>query len=92
MVQPDQAFAALVGCVLVADAAERERSGNRLERLDADRDANHWSGGAAESGGVVELGASAARSSPEGLAQERAARTRGWLAAQSPPRPCVALR
>jgi hypothetical protein len=25
MVEPDQAFAALVGCVLVADAAERER-------------------------------------------------------------------
>jgi hypothetical protein len=37
--QPDQALALLVGLVLEADAAERERPGNRLERLDADREA-----------------------------------------------------
>jgi hypothetical protein len=30
-----------VGLILDCYAAERERSGNRLERLDADRDANH---------------------------------------------------
>jgi hypothetical protein len=41
MVQPHIALASLVGLVLVADAAERERPGNRLERLDADRDADH---------------------------------------------------
>jgi hypothetical protein len=36
VLKPDQALASLVGLVL---AAERERSGNRLECLDADRNA-----------------------------------------------------
>ena len=35
---PCVALALRVGRVLVADIADRERSGNRLERLDADRD------------------------------------------------------
>jgi hypothetical protein len=39
VVEPDQPFAALVGRVLETDTAERERPGNRLERLDADREA-----------------------------------------------------
>jgi hypothetical protein len=39
--QPDMALAPLVGLVLLAHAAERERCGYRLERLDADRDADH---------------------------------------------------
>ena len=39
-VQPDELFAALVGLVLVSHAAERERPGNRFERVDADRDAD----------------------------------------------------
>jgi hypothetical protein len=37
--KPNQALALLVGLVLEADAAERQRAGNRLERLGADRDA-----------------------------------------------------
>jgi hypothetical protein len=40
VLEPDQAFALLVDLVLVAHAAERERPGNRLERLDADSDAD----------------------------------------------------
>jgi hypothetical protein len=39
--QPDEPFAALVDLVLVTDAAERQGGGYRLERLDADRDADH---------------------------------------------------
>jgi len=41
VVQPHVAFAALVGRVLEADAAEREGDGNRLERLGGDGDADH---------------------------------------------------
>ena len=52
VLKPNQALAALVDRVLLTHVAERKRPGNRLERLDADRDANHWSEGAAESGGV----------------------------------------
>jgi hypothetical protein len=40
-VKPDQFFAAFVGLVLALDAAERERPGNRLERLDGDLDRDH---------------------------------------------------
>ena len=39
VLKPDQALAPLIGLGLVAHAAERERPGNSLERLDADRDA-----------------------------------------------------
>ena len=38
VLKPDQALARLVGLGLVAHAAERERPGNRLERLDGDGD------------------------------------------------------
>ena len=41
VVQPDVAQAALVGFGLVTHAAERERSGNRLERLSGDGDLDH---------------------------------------------------
>jgi hypothetical protein len=41
MVQPDQAFAALVSLVLIANAAEREGRGDGLERLDANGDADY---------------------------------------------------
>src|SRR5690349_11223765 len=39
MVQRDEAFAALVGCVLVAQTSERERGRKRLEGV-GDRDAD----------------------------------------------------
>jgi hypothetical protein len=39
--QPDQALAALVGLVLVADRAERERCGYRLEGGLGDGDLDH---------------------------------------------------
>src|SRR5271166_158768 len=41
LLQPDVAFAPLVGLGLVAHAAERERPGYRLERLDGDGDPDH---------------------------------------------------
>jgi hypothetical protein len=41
VLKPDQALAPQVGFDLVVDVAERERSGNRLERLDADGDADN---------------------------------------------------
>jgi hypothetical protein len=34
--EPNQALSLLVGLVLTTNAAERERPGNRLERLNAD--------------------------------------------------------
>jgi hypothetical protein len=40
-IQPDQALAALVGLVLIADRPERQRFGYRLKRGRADRDADH---------------------------------------------------
>jgi hypothetical protein len=40
VLKPDQALAPLVGLGLVAHAADRKRPGNRLERLDADGDAD----------------------------------------------------
>ena len=39
--KPNQALFLLVGLVLTTNAAERERPGNRFERLDADGDADH---------------------------------------------------
>ena len=39
VLKPDQALALFAGLDLVAHAAERERPGNRLKRLDADREA-----------------------------------------------------
>jgi hypothetical protein len=41
-IEPNQALAALVGLVLVTDAAEREGPGYRLERLGADRDPDQF--------------------------------------------------
>jgi hypothetical protein len=42
--EPNQALTLLVGLVLIADAAEREGPRYRLERLDADRNADHARG------------------------------------------------
>src|ERR1700722_15441428 len=41
VVQPDEALTALVGPVFITHAAELERCGNRLKRLDTDRNADH---------------------------------------------------
>ena len=41
VVQPDQAFAALVGCVLVADRPQRQRCGYRVERGLGNGDLDH---------------------------------------------------
>jgi hypothetical protein len=40
-IPPDQSLSLLVGPVLEADVAERERFGNRIERLDANPDPDH---------------------------------------------------
>ena len=61
---PDQALTPLVGLALVAHAAERERPGNRLERLDADGDADHGahqsSGGGGGGGAAPQSAATSA--------------------------------